>query len=59
MAESPSHRFGQIKGYNEASAVSENFIRYEIEIRYISGDVIRANFREKERVIECLRAHLP
>lgn len=48
-----------IKNYSEISPSSGNFIRYEVEIRYVGGDVIKANFQDQERVIEYLRAHLP
>jgi hypothetical protein len=59
IAQSIEEAITFVEGYQESSSSPGEFIRYEVEIRYVSGDVIRANLREKERVIECLRTYLP
>jgi hypothetical protein len=45
-----------IEKYDEAPRL-EVFLRYEIEIRYVNGDHIKANFKDKERTIEFLRTY--
>ena len=58
-----SYSFGSIKdaicfvsGHNQA-APAEDFIRYELNIRYSNEDEVRGNFGEKARAVEFLRSH--
>jgi hypothetical protein len=47
-----------IEGYNENDG-SKPVVRYEIEIRYNSGDRINGQFADKEGAIQFLRAYQP
>ena len=45
-----------IETYDETQPVKA-FERYEVEIRYVNGDSIRAEYQDKVRVIEFLHIH--
>lgn len=47
-----------IEHYDETSS-AQIFVRYEIEIRYVNGDLIKADYQDRERVIEFLHIHQP
>lgn len=48
-----------VSNYKESITSIIGFVRYEIELRYMNGDMIKASFQDKERVIEYLRSHTP
>jgi hypothetical protein len=45
-----------IEKYNESSSLKP-LVRYEIEIRYVNGDLINGRFEDRERAIHFLHTH--
>ncbi len=48
-----------IENYREDPSSARRLVRYEVEIRYINEDVVKANFQDRERVLEYLHTHVP
>jgi hypothetical protein len=47
-----------IERYDETPHL-ETFERYEVEVRYVNGDFIKANFQDKTKAIAFLRINQP
>jgi hypothetical protein len=58
MAKSPAEAIAFIKSLDESRPYALN-ARYEVGLRYINGDEIRGQFKDKALAIEFLKTYQP